>query len=76
MSKRYTVISQLTKRGPEYRIYDRVNGATIEGGFDTQKWAESVAEMMEEKWRHDTKRENGTKGRKSHADKKQDNRDY
>lgn len=49
MSKRYTVISQLTKRGPEYRIYDRVNGATIEGGFDTQKWAESVAEMMEEK---------------------------
>ena len=49
MSKRYTVISQLTKRGPEYRIYDRVNGATIEGGFDTQKWAESVAEMMEQK---------------------------
>ena len=53
MTKRYTVISQLTKRGPEYRIYDRVNGATIEGGFDTQKWAESVAEMMEEKWRHE-----------------------
>ena len=51
MTKRYTVISQLTKRGPEYRIYDRVNGATIEGGFDTQKWAESVAEMMEEKWK-------------------------
>lgn len=49
MTKRYTVISQLTKRGPEYRIYDRVNGATIEGGFDTQKWAESVAEMMEQK---------------------------
>ena len=54
MSKRYTVISQLTKRGPEYRIYDRVNGATIEGGFDTQKWAESVAEMMEEKHKHDS----------------------
>ena len=53
MTKRYTVISQLTKRGPEYRIYDRVNGATIEGGFETQKWAESVAEMMEEKWRHE-----------------------
>ena len=49
MTKRYTVISQLTKRGPEYRIYDRVNGATSEGGFDTHKWAESVAEMMEEK---------------------------
>ena len=53
MTKRYTVISQLTKRGPEYRIYDRVNNATIEGGFDTQKWAESVAEMMEEKYEQD-----------------------
>ena len=53
MTKRYTVISQLTKRGPEYRIYDRVNGATIDGGFDTQKWAESVAEMMEEKYEQD-----------------------
>ena len=51
MTKRYTVISQLTKRGPEYRIYDRVNGATIEGDFETQKWAESVTEMMEEKWK-------------------------
>ena len=53
MTKRYTVISQLTKRGPEYRIYDRVNGATIEGDFETQKWAESVAEMMEEKYEQD-----------------------
>jgi len=53
MTKRYTVISQLTKRGPEYRIYDRVNGATIEGGFDTQKWAESAAEMMEDKYAED-----------------------
>jgi hypothetical protein len=26
-----------------------VNGATIESGFDTQKWAESVAEMLEQK---------------------------
>ncbi len=74
--KRYTVISAQTPRGPEYRIYDRINECSIEGGFDTQKWAETGAEMMEEKWRHDTKRENGTKGRKSHADKKQDNRDY
>ncbi len=49
MNKRYTVISQLTKRGPEYRIYDCLNECTIEGGFDTAKWAESVAEMMEEK---------------------------
>lgn len=48
--KRYTVISAQTPRGPEYRIYDRVNECTIEGGFDTQKWAEAVAEMMEEKY--------------------------
>lgn len=48
--KRFVVISQMTSRGPEYRIYDRINEATVEGGFDTQKWAESVAEMMEEKW--------------------------
>lgn len=51
MNKRYTVISLLTPRGPEYRIYDQVTGATLEGGFDTQRWAESVAEMMEEKWK-------------------------
>ena len=49
--KRYVVISQMTVRGPEYRIYDRVNEATVEGGFETQKWAEAVAEMMESKWR-------------------------
>ena len=47
--KRYTVISAQTPRGPEYRIYDRINECSIEGGFDTQKWAEAVAEMMEEK---------------------------
>ena len=46
--KRYVVISQMTPRGPEYRIYDRVNEATVEGGFETQKWAESIAEVMEE----------------------------
>ena len=51
--KRYVVISQMTPRGPEYRIYDRVNEATVEGGFDTQKWAESVAEMMEDKYEQD-----------------------
>lgn len=50
MNKRYTVISRLTPRGPEYRIYDSLMGASLEGGFDTQKWAERVAEMMEEKW--------------------------
>ena len=49
--KRYTVISVPTRDGPTYRIYDRVNECSIEGGFDTQKWAEAVAEMMEEKWK-------------------------
>ena len=49
--KRYTVISAQTPRGPEYQIYDRINECSIEGGFDTQKWAEAVAEMMESKWR-------------------------
>lgn len=47
--KRYVVISRMTSRGPEYRIYDRVNECTLEGGFDTQKWAESIAALMEEK---------------------------
>jgi hypothetical protein len=27
-----------------------VNECTLEGGFDTQRWAESIAELMEEKW--------------------------
>ena len=49
--KRYTVISALTPRGPEYRIYDSLMGASLEGGFDTQKWAESIAELLEEKWK-------------------------
>ena len=49
--KRYTIISVPTPRGPEYRIYDRLNECSIEGGFDTQRWAEAVAEMMEEKWK-------------------------
>ena len=53
--KRYTVISRLTPRGPEYRIYDSLMGASLEGGFDTQKWAEAMAEMMEEKWRNERK---------------------
>ena len=55
--KRYTVISALTPSGPEYRIYDRINECSISGGFDTQKWAGSVAEMMEEKWRHERHRQ-------------------
>lgn len=56
MNKRYTVISAPTKDGPTYRIYDRINQCSIEGGFDTQKWAEAVAEMMEEKWKNDKRR--------------------
>ena len=51
LAKRYTVISAPSPSGPEYRIYDRVNECSIEGGFDTQRWAEAVAEMMESKWR-------------------------
>ena len=54
--KRYTVISAPTRDGPTYRIYDRINECSIEGGFDTQKWAEAVAEMMEEKWEHEKRR--------------------
>ena len=53
MNKRYTVISAPSPSGPEYRIYDRINECSIEGGFDTQKWAEAVAEMMEEKYEQD-----------------------
>ena len=56
--KRYTVISAQTPSGPEYRIYDRINECSIKGGFDTQKWAEAVAEMMEEKWKNDRRKKN------------------
>ena len=51
MNKRYIVISVPTKDGPTYRIYDRINQCSIGGGIDTEKWAESAAEMMEEKWK-------------------------
>ena len=61
MTKRYTVISVPTKDGPTYRIYDRVNECSISGGFDTQKWAEAVAEMMEEK---DREKNDGKTSRK------------
>ena len=56
--KRYTVISRLTPRGPEYRIYDSLMGASLEGGFDTQKWAESIAELLEDKWRNEKHKRN------------------
>ena len=51
--KRYTVISRLTPHGPEYRIYDSLMGASLEGGFDTQRWAESIAELLEDKYEQD-----------------------
>ena len=63
--KRFVVISQMTSRGPEYRIYDRIDEATVEGGFDTQKWAESVAEMMEDKWRHEQNKGNSKEAKRS-----------
>ena len=62
--KRYVVISAPSPSGPEYRIYDRLNECSIEGGFDTQRWAEAVAEMMESKWRKENekhKRDTGSK---------------
>ena len=52
--KRYVVISAPSPSGPVYRIYDRLNECSIEGGFDTQRWAEAVAEMMEEKYKRMT----------------------
>ncbi len=51
VSKRYIVISRMTSRGPEYWIYDQMLECTLEGGFDTQKWAESIAELLEDKWK-------------------------
>ena len=63
-NKRYTVISAQTPRGPEYRIYDRINECSISGGFDTQRWAEAVAEMMEEKWKNDRRKKSN--GRRRH----------
>ena len=59
--KRYVVISRMTSRGPEYRIYDQVNECTLEGGFDTQKWAERYAEVMEQK---DREKNDGKTSRK------------
>ena len=61
MNKRYTVISAPSPSGPEYRIYDRLNECSIEGGFDAQRWAEAVAEMMEEK---DREKNDGKTSRK------------
>ena len=63
-NKRYIVISAPSPSGPEYRIYDRLNECSIEGGFDTQKWAEAVAEMMEEKYR---RKQSGNHEREIHG---------
>ena len=64
MDKRYTVISAPSPSGPEYRIYDRLNECSIEGGFDTQRWAEAVAEMMESKWRKENEKHKRNTGSK------------
>ena len=48
---RYTVTTSMTPSGPIYQIYDRLADATLEGGFDTEKWAESICEMMNGKER-------------------------
>ena len=58
MNKRYTVISVPTRDGPTYRIYDRINQCSIDGGFETQRWAESIAELMEDKWRNEKHKRN------------------
>ena len=63
--KRYTVISAPSPSGPVYRIYDRINECSIEGGFDTQKWAEAVAEMMEDKWRNEQDKGNSKAAKRS-----------
>ena len=63
--KRYTVISAPSPSGPEYRIYDRINECSISGGFDTQKWAEAVAEMMEDKWRNEQDKGNSKAAKRS-----------
>jgi len=39
----------MTPSGPIYQIYDRLEDVTMEGGFDTEKWAESICEMMNKK---------------------------
>lgn len=48
---RYTVTTSMTPSGPVYQIYDRVADATLEGGFDTEKWAQRRADWMNYKER-------------------------
>lgn len=56
---RYTVTSIQTAHGPEYVIEDTVFGAYV-GFFDTQRWAESIAKVMEKEWKE--KKEDVTNG--------------
>ena len=56
--KRYIVISRMTSRGTEYRIYDQILECALDGGFETQRWAESIAELMEDKWRNEKHKRN------------------
>ena len=50
MNKRYTVISRLTPRGPEYRIYDSLMAHRSKVDLIHRSGPSGVAEMMEEKW--------------------------
>jgi len=59
LTKRYTVISVPTPRGPIYQILDKVTGAVIESAYKCQIWAEREAERMEEDEKH--KRLTGSK---------------
>ena len=69
---RYTVTTSMTASGPVYQIYDRVNGAVLEGGFDTEKWAESICEMMngKEMERNETNRSTGLRTDGKERDRK------
>ena len=52
MTKRYTVISVLTKDGPIYQILDKVTRAVLEEDWWTEKWAQRRADWMNYKEEH------------------------
>lgn len=49
-NKRYTVTPKQTADGIDYVIYDTLLGAEV-GFFECEKWAESIAGVMEEEWK-------------------------
>lgn len=61
MSKRYTVTPKQTADGIDYVIFDNLLGADV-GFFPTQPWADTIADLMEKKWRK--KKDDETKGGK------------